>query len=830
MVSKKKYLYLLSLLLILSFSGCLKLPTGDDKLVQAIKPAENTPTTNVVFQLKLPEAEKNKVISNIKAQSNLAPIVTFKASVFHTGLPTQPPDVFIKRVEVVDHSATVTFTGIPTRSILGEVSISGGNIDGKTEFHGAADLAQDSLNFVYLVPKDDNSFSDKIAHVFAKLAEQPIYLATASPDLYAATQRVLLQSLDPSSTTVDELFASFISQTFYELYTERTPGIAPYSTYDLNGITMKITNVVGSIIFPEGVQVYFSSLRHFGMSIAEDEISTGGKCVSQVEHEDGTPILTIVASRGDQGELEYTTPVLMKLWMEGDSEQDYYVNARSTAEALVLYDPEINFLRGADFITVRRLLTGMSSFNQLVTDMETAIKARPLDPMTDALIAEAATVRQALIDSSSLLRLSKREPLRFNLGESDEMKFIYIEDDPERATPDVYFTNRSFCHYWASVSGAGTESTFVSRAGILPGWSWPLSNKSQAKFNLGVGDFTTTFVMDKNLSILDGILTLASTILGVKNDMKDDVVALKDILEKNSADLIPIVNAFASASPSPTTYEGAKTFVAKLLEGELRGAIIKVGMVIFQEYFKSKFQKALSGGFLACVGKLAVRKLALIVTTAAAIVEISAIIFSYYNSPELVYEQGQQDSTGFYGDLLEKRLKTATKMSLTFTYQADFEYFRNDYDDAGMYLGTSIIRVNGLINTTTYSVNGTPVVTDYPTELLIRIDNFRILFDKEKKMATSIKIEDTNFEFAISNISLGFVTPDWQPIPIITIAGGASGSNLATSLQTFTYKDIPSNSYDPSRLVLIRDYESATMLGSPDYSYLGTQVEIVIDQ
>lgn len=109
--------------------------------------------------------------------------VTFRITLLQPGDTKNPTVTFLKTAAVQsDGSATTSFTGLPEGSAIGEITIDGGNIGGKSLFHGASDLFPGD-NTITVSPKGSLHQSDILANAMLAIAADPELIKIAKPNL-----------------------------------------------------------------------------------------------------------------------------------------------------------------------------------------------------------------------------------------------------------------------------------------------------------------------------------------------------------------------------------------------------------------------------------------------------------------------------------------------------------------------------------------------------------------------------------------------------------------------------------------------------------------------
>jgi len=137
-------------------------------------------SANVAFNIVIPgRASLSPVIRAAETGAK----VTFRITLLQPGNTSKPTITFLKTAVVqADGSATTSFTGLPEGSAIGEITIDGGNIGGKSLFHGASDLFPGD-NTITVSPKGSLHQSDILANAMLAIAADPELIKLAKPNL-----------------------------------------------------------------------------------------------------------------------------------------------------------------------------------------------------------------------------------------------------------------------------------------------------------------------------------------------------------------------------------------------------------------------------------------------------------------------------------------------------------------------------------------------------------------------------------------------------------------------------------------------------------------------
>ncbi len=660
--SLAKFVFLVFGVLPLFFAGCGKIPGHPVPEAPGIGEIGTTSQngTSVRFQvLTPPKAGSGSLNQAILAYPGAEIRVTFELILINSGNLSGRTTTLSKTV-LADASGTAvaSFSGIPARTVIGSLKIDGGSIASQTQFHGCTDLVEGADNVLFVAPVGLKSREDIAAQVIRLLVSDDRLFAKAGAGL-ATTVKAAIAVVNPAlSTAYQDGVALF----------EKLTDPAATSGLSTGSVTAGLVQVGGraTVKLPAGSQLDLQSLtaqNNITRGIVQpDGVAFLAACVAT-----GAPVLTVVANSSENA-------VLLKLWLMGNPDQNDLIDASSTAEALVLYDPQFLLLSPADLSRARTALAARSDFPALVRSVETAIVAAPSDPFTDAIFGEAGEIAKGLFSS---LNASPAFSIRHSIGDADQDKFVYVQDDPGRSTPDVMLVNRSFCHYDVGVTKNGMlfktpigEGKFrSSRCTPTSALTWPPETKETVTVEgIGEGDLAFRFSKLSALSLFDGLMGLAGAVIGAKIESMDELEdAFKGLSEKGMA-LGAIISEMMVARPNSIS-EAMGIIKTFLWEGGKLGfnALIDYAAVVFQK----KLEAEMSKGWLKFVTKAVLKKALVWASLSYAVAESGAILYSVAMSPASYEESGQQTKEGWYGDLFEKNLVSMNHISLKLTWFCD---------------------------------------------------------------------------------------------------------------------------------------------------------------
>jgi|GEM_PF-6057973 len=209
-------------------------PIGPQSSTQLTGSENQALTKTVRFQIEKPNQTsqaQERLSIRPSATTTASPSVTVTLTLINEGVATQTTTEYVKTVLVAsDGVATLSFEGLPAKTVLGELDISGGNIDGATGFHGATDLLPGVDNVISVASRSSKLLSDVVAVTLKKVIKDyfsKIFDRTAA--------RISLASAD-LATTSSTLYEDALNE-FLKL-TESKLGIKTET--DLPGTTVSI--------------------------------------------------------------------------------------------------------------------------------------------------------------------------------------------------------------------------------------------------------------------------------------------------------------------------------------------------------------------------------------------------------------------------------------------------------------------------------------------------------------------------------------------------------------------------------------------------------------
>jgi len=344
--------------------------------------------------------------------------------------------------------------------------------------------------------------------------------------------------------------------------------------------------------------------------------------------------------------------------------------------------------------------------------------------------------------------------LRPTLGEVSD-KAVYVEDDGARSASTVLLTNRSYCHYSVSIthdmppyytvkSPAGNNYFTLERSTHTSyTWTWPPDRKKQVSVDLGPGEFTTTFTKQKGLSVFDGLMTLAGTVIGAGASTYEELDDGYKMLSTTGGGLLEIINKATTASINSSED-------ALKLADELLFSTGKMGFEVLMDfapkYFGAKLARELKNSWFKTAAKFMMKKALIWGVAAYNVTDVALIIYDVAKTPDSYKEQGWQTKGGWYGDLFAEKLGKMKYMKVIFSLPMNGTAYYRQTDTDGTVTETSVDTHNGT------------VVYDGPR---VPIDNLMVAIDVDPDTRTltgaSYEFENTNGKVGASFHNVGFV-------------------------------------------------------------------------
>lgn len=172
------------IVVLVMFTGCNLFDRDSSGVFNQIE-VPKTGNANVKFQVIVPETDKKEIKPSLRLSGNAT--VDFKLVLVFPGAEGNAQTVILQKSATVsaDGSAEVSFAGVPETAVIGQIQINGGNLGGKTSFHGAADLKSGD-NVVEVAPVGSGHTTDVAAGVMLEIIRIPEIIKAAPANLVSA--------------------------------------------------------------------------------------------------------------------------------------------------------------------------------------------------------------------------------------------------------------------------------------------------------------------------------------------------------------------------------------------------------------------------------------------------------------------------------------------------------------------------------------------------------------------------------------------------------------------------------------------------------------------
>jgi len=246
--------FVLSVCLVAFQIGCWQ---KNDKNPVAALP-DSTLTSSVAFKIVTPSNKTASFSASIRAVAENQAFVTFQLKLANFGNSLTPFSLVKKQAPVVNGSATVIFESLPNTTVVGSLQIENGNIDGFSNFHGAADLNQGS-NIVELAPVGSLMPQDVLANAVSEIVSSTTLFLKA-PTFLATELAKIVSNLPLDSTSVyDEVLNNFSNKTGIPLVELLAPANAQTFPIGSNvNIIASATDLDGNI---SRIEFYQNSIK-----------------------------------------------------------------------------------------------------------------------------------------------------------------------------------------------------------------------------------------------------------------------------------------------------------------------------------------------------------------------------------------------------------------------------------------------------------------------------------------------------------------------------------------------------------------------------------------
>lgn len=223
---------------------------------------------NVSFKLVFPQKDSGTQSANILPAMYAPAVVNFQIKLLNYGNTSNPFFIISKKVPVVNGSASAIFESLPTTTILGQIHIENGKIQGYSDFHGALDLIQGE-NTVTLAPVGSLMPQDVVAKALNEIISSSTLFLNAPQSLVSELDKIVSVLLLDSSAAYDEVINNFnnrnglplieiISPTTDQFFVTGNNISIVASATDLDGVISKIEFFQGSEKIGEAQAIPFS--------------------------------------------------------------------------------------------------------------------------------------------------------------------------------------------------------------------------------------------------------------------------------------------------------------------------------------------------------------------------------------------------------------------------------------------------------------------------------------------------------------------------------------------------------------------------------------------
>ncbi|GAB1354029.1 hypothetical protein MASR1M12_27670 [Erysipelotrichia bacterium] len=257
---------------------------------------------NVFFKLVFPQKDSGTQSANILPAMDAPAIVNFQIKLLNYGNTSNPFFIISKQVPVVNGSASAIFESLPTTTILGQIHIENGKIQGYSDFHGALDLIQGE-NTVTLAPVGSLMPQDVVAKALNEIISSSTLFLNAPQSLVSELDKIVSVLLLDSSVAYDEVINNFNNRNGLPLVEIISP------TTDQSFVTGDNISIVASATDLDGV---ISKIEFFHGSEKIGEAQASPFSCSWKPLSDGTYSLTAKAFDNNSA-VSYTPPVTINV-------------------------------------------------------------------------------------------------------------------------------------------------------------------------------------------------------------------------------------------------------------------------------------------------------------------------------------------------------------------------------------------------------------------------------------------------------------------------------------------------------------------------------------
>ncbi len=211
--------YLWGILLLAGMlTGCAFLNSDSTNFLFPTDEAD-TGSANVKLKIVSSANESLETLSAIRLnQTGLRATVMFRLILIFPGNQANQVKIIQKIVDVDEMGrAETSFSGVPATTVIGQIQINGGSLNGKTDFHGGVDLVSGD-NLIELAPIGSEHSADLTAKVLLDIVKIPELIKAAPKTLVSSLQTTLKTSINLSlsgSELYSDALDRFISSPFF---------------------------------------------------------------------------------------------------------------------------------------------------------------------------------------------------------------------------------------------------------------------------------------------------------------------------------------------------------------------------------------------------------------------------------------------------------------------------------------------------------------------------------------------------------------------------------------------------------------------------------------
>lgn len=296
--------------------------------------------------------------------------------------------------------------------------------------------------------------------------------------------------------------------------------------------------------------------------IANTEITTVYTNISEENYNNASSELTfstknsyspnLIVSENKQG-----NPILLGVNHRGESSSE--LSIKSTAKAMVLYDPFLLNLNQEDYAKAKQYVETSPEMEELEALIEAAIKKDPIDPLfnneSDILYEKSVIIAKKIRDNIAMSKkiLIKRDEENYtNLGMSDD----------DKKNGDIYLYNKTACIYNAKIKTGDTldkqfgTNYFLNRVPLFDyqiiNWDQNgivfdpkiITEQSSRISNLGNVYFGVEFEKQKTTTYYMLAVQVVFDVIGIgiDNIKAEDTKFVADLFAKHFSTVVEIIN------------------------------------------------------------------------------------------------------------------------------------------------------------------------------------------------------------------------------------------------------------------------------------------------